>query len=57
MKLLNNAFLKIYPVLFVLMVEFELRTHTLSHSISPPFEIGVFKIGSCKLFVWAGFKP
>jgi hypothetical protein len=57
MKLLNNAFLKIYPVLFVLMVEFELRTHTLSHSISPPFEIGVFKIGSCKLFAWAGFKP
>jgi hypothetical protein len=29
----------------------------LSHSASPVFVLGIFEIGSCELFAWAGFKP
>jgi hypothetical protein len=48
------AFYFIFPVL-----EFELRAYTLSHSTSPTpfFVLDFFKIGSCKLFAWAAFKP
>jgi hypothetical protein len=34
----------------------ELRAYTLSHSTSPFFVIGVFKIGSRELFALAGFE-
>jgi hypothetical protein len=34
----------------------ELRAYTLSHSTSPFFHDGVFKIGSHELFAWAGLK-
>jgi hypothetical protein len=36
---------------------FEFRAYTLSHSTSPFFVMGFFKIGSLELFAWAGFKP
>jgi hypothetical protein len=42
---------------FFVVLGFELRAHTLSHSTSPFFVMGFFEIGSCKLFPWAGFKP
>jgi hypothetical protein len=35
----------------------ELRAYILSHSTSPFFMMGVFEIGSCELFAWAGFEP
>jgi hypothetical protein len=35
----------------------ELRAYTLSHSTIPFFVMGVFEIGSPKLFSRAGFKP
>jgi hypothetical protein len=35
---------------------FELRAYTWSHSASPFIEIGVFKIGSHKLFAQAYFE-
>jgi hypothetical protein len=41
--------------LFFLVLGFELRAYTLSHSTSPFF--GFSEIGSHKLFAWAGFKP
>jgi hypothetical protein len=35
---------------------FELRAYTLSHSTSPFFVKGFFEIGSPELFVQAGFE-
>jgi hypothetical protein len=35
----------------------ELRAYILSHSTSPFFVMGFFKIGSNELFAWAGFEP
>jgi hypothetical protein len=36
----------------------EFRAYTLSHSTSPSFFMkGFFKMGSLKLFAWAGFEP
>jgi hypothetical protein len=40
-----------------LVLGFELRVYTLSHYTSPIFVMGFLKIGSHKLFAWAGFKP
>jgi hypothetical protein len=49
------------PAIFFsfVVLGFELRVYTLSHSTSLFFAcvMGVFEIGSCKLFAWAGFKP
>jgi hypothetical protein len=42
---------------FFIVLGLELRAYTLSHSISPFFVMGVFKIGSRKLFPPAGFEP
>jgi hypothetical protein len=44
---------------FFAVLEFELRTYTLTHSTSPFLCVcdGFFEIGSCKLFAQAGFKP
>jgi hypothetical protein len=36
---------------------FELKAFTLSHSTSPIFVKGFFKIGSHKVFALAGFEP
>jgi hypothetical protein len=44
-KNLNNFFQFFFAVL-----ELELRAYTLSHSTNPFFVMGLFKIGSCKLF-------
>jgi hypothetical protein len=46
-----------YFILFFAVLGFELRAYTLSHSTSPIFVKVFFKIGSCKLFAWAGFEP
>jgi hypothetical protein len=45
----------IYLFIFVVL-GFELRVYTLSHTISPICVMGFFEIGSPKLFAWAGFK-
>jgi hypothetical protein len=44
-----------YQSVFFSVLKFELRTYTLSHSISPFFDV-FFEIGSLKLFAQAGFK-
>jgi hypothetical protein len=36
---------------------FELRAYTLSHSTSPIFVMGFFEIGSGELFAWGGCEP
>jgi hypothetical protein len=36
---------------------FELRAYTLSHSTSPFFVMGFFKISSHELLAQAGFEP
>jgi hypothetical protein len=41
---------------FFLVLEFEHRTYTLSHSTSPFFIISFFEIGSCELFAQADFE-
>jgi hypothetical protein len=38
------------------VLEFELRAYTLSHSGSLLFVKALFEINSHKLFAWAGFK-
>jgi hypothetical protein len=43
--------------LFFAVLGFELRTFTLSHSISPIFVMGFFKIRSGELVAQAGFEP
>jgi hypothetical protein len=40
-----------------MVLGFELRTYTLSHSTNPIFVMGFFEIGSHELFVEAGFRP
>jgi hypothetical protein len=42
---------------FFLVLGFELRAYTLSHSTSLFIVLGIFKIGSCELFTLAGFEP
>jgi hypothetical protein len=42
---------------FFLVLGFELRAYTLSHSTSPFCDRFFFKIGSLELFVWTGFEP
>jgi hypothetical protein len=39
-----------------MILGFELRAFTLSHSTSPIFVMGFFKIGSLKLFARSGFE-
>jgi hypothetical protein len=41
----------------LVVLGFELRAYTLSHSTSPLVVMSFFEIGSCELFAWAGFKP
>jgi hypothetical protein len=41
---------------FLVVLGFELRAYTLSHSTSPVFVMGFFEIGSHRLFTWAGFE-
>jgi hypothetical protein len=36
---------------------FELRAFTLSHSTSPFFVFSIFEIRSHELFAWAGLQP
>jgi hypothetical protein len=45
---------EIFFFFFFAVLGFELRAFTLSHSTTL-FVLGVFEIGSCKLFAWAGF--
>jgi hypothetical protein len=40
-----------------MVLAFELKAFTLSHSISPIFVMGFLEIGSLKLFALVGFKP
>jgi hypothetical protein len=40
-----------------MVLGFELRAYTLSHSTKPIFAKGFFMIGSLELFAQAGFKP
>jgi hypothetical protein len=42
---------------FFLLLGFELRAYTLSHSTSPIFVMGFFEIGSRELFAQVGFEP
>jgi hypothetical protein len=42
---------------FLVVLGFELRAYTLSHSTSPFFLKGFFEIGSRELFAKAGFEP
>jgi hypothetical protein len=46
-----------YLFTYFVVLGFELRAYTLSHSTSPFFVMGFFEIGSCKLFAWAGLEP
>jgi hypothetical protein len=39
-----------------MVLGFELRVYTLSHSTSLFFVMGFFEIGSCELFALAGFE-
>jgi hypothetical protein len=50
-RALNVFFFSFFGVL-----GFELRAYTSSHSMSPLLKV-FFKIGSHKLFAWAGFEP
>jgi hypothetical protein len=45
------------PFFFLMVLEFEHRAYTLSHSIRPFFVMGFFKIGSLTAFARAGFEP
>jgi hypothetical protein len=52
-----------FALLFFAVLGFELRAYTFSHSTSPFIVclfiflvMGIFKIGSCELFAWAGFE-
>jgi hypothetical protein len=53
---------EVYSFLFVclfvcfVVLGFELRAYTLSHSTSLLFVMGVFQIGSHELFAWVGFE-
>jgi hypothetical protein len=40
-----------------MVLGFELRVYHLSHSTSPVLALGIFEIGSLKLFAWANFDP
>jgi hypothetical protein len=42
---------------FFVVLGFELRVSTLSHSTSPLFVMGFYKIGSHERFALAGFEP
>jgi hypothetical protein len=44
-------------LLFFVVLGFELRAYTLSHSTSLIFVVGIFEIGSHKLFAQDGFEP
>jgi hypothetical protein len=44
-------------VVFLMVLEFELRAFTLIHSTSPIFVMDFFEIGSLQRFAQAGFKP
>jgi hypothetical protein len=46
-----------FVVVVVVVLGFEPRVYTLSYSNSPFFVMGVFEIGSYKLFAQAGFEP
>jgi hypothetical protein len=54
----KKIFAKSYICLFIVVLGFEQRAYTLSHSTSPlPFFVkGFFEIGSFTLFAWGGFK-
>jgi hypothetical protein len=41
---------------FFLVLEFEIRVYTLSHSPSPFFVMGILEIGSHELFAQASFE-
>jgi hypothetical protein len=47
-------FIYLFVYLFIAVLGFELRVFTLSHSASPIFWEGFFKVGSGEL---AGFEP
>jgi hypothetical protein len=47
----------IFFLIFFLVLGFELKAYTLSHSTSPFFVMVFFELGSHKLFVWVGFDP
>jgi hypothetical protein len=54
----KDLVLQLFIYLFIFVVlGFELMAFNLSYSTSPIFVMGFFKIGSCKLFMWAGFEP
>jgi hypothetical protein len=42
---------------FFVVLGYELRVYTLSHSTSPLFFDRFSEIGSCELFAWADFEP
>jgi hypothetical protein len=46
----------IYLFIYFVVLGFELRAYTLSHSTSHFIVLVFFKIGSGELFAWAGFK-
>jgi hypothetical protein len=48
---------EVFMLLFFSILMFELRAYTLGYNTSPFFVMGIFKIGSVKLFARAGFKP
>jgi hypothetical protein len=52
-----HRFIIIIIVIIFAVLGLELRAYTLSHSTSPFFVIGIFEIGSYKLFAQTGFEP
>jgi hypothetical protein len=50
------VYLFIYLFIYLLVLGFELRAYTLSHSTSPIFAMGFFELGSQELFALTGFE-
>jgi hypothetical protein len=51
-----SCFLLWFLLLFCFVLFLWYRAHTASHSTSPFFVMGIFKIESHEIFAWAGFK-
>jgi hypothetical protein len=57
LSFVDSKILSGFFVFVCVVLGFELRAYTLSHSTSPFFIMGFFKIGSRELFAWAGLEP
>jgi hypothetical protein len=56
-KFFFASFSFLLSLFFLMILGFELRAYTLSHSTSPFLVMGFFEIGFHGVFVQAGFEP